>query len=807
MKRIAFLLFLGIIALIAACSQDTTGEHKANQPPTVWLSAGPPEGSTSKYRVQMFWGGWDPDGEIEGYEYMVTDNETGIFNPADTVGLDWTPVAGNDSTFVFSADQPVDTLTTNPNSVFTRSHTFFVRSIDTEGLRSRQPAYRSFTSRTISPDVTIDVPVRYQQNPADVPPITTFRWHAKDFIDDLLVTQDPESVQFALVNTASPDVPGGGVNNFEAAVAYLRTRAGQKAWYPFEYYRAPEDSGKFWTSPPLDIGTYVFAIRAKDEAGAITPTLDESKNWRRLRVRQRNTGPVMTVTNDYLDPIRTVSCSEPVRILDSPAGVALEFRLAADASSYGGDEAGYRYGWDILDLNDPEQWDIDLTPFLPTPVGITPSAPVPPRTFFFGTHTLTMEVVDNSGYCTRVTIKVNIIQFTLERALLIVDDDTTDEGASSGFGQGLYPNDAEHDAFWMQMASEVSGFDPEIDMIDTKLGDVPLGKMAQYKSIIWVVSADVGKQTRSGPPELLYKYITHRSRDPRFASSAAGGKVKPNVLALAMAAGGHIMVCGKHPIQLVENRSYVTGGTMRFPIIFKLELDGDQINPAPELDPATGDYGPVVGELSFAYRELCLETVDYAYLNQGARLRKRVWGPGKTAYCSVEFLRNNNGNTERDDTMREAFPIDPNFEPLHIRSEVSGPSGFYNPDARGLDVEVYNAAYFRRGSTHPAACVYVPPAARPCFQPIYGCGSNDIAEPTWHQPVAFWTTAYANRVAEVPGAVAARSLVWGFEPVLMEPVEVQKALNHVFFDEWKLTRGSRSAALRAVNERLGGARE
>src|SRR4051812_44337422 len=113
MKRIVIFVLLAVVAAFAACSNSgTSGDPKENQPPTVWLSAGPPEGSTGKYRIQMFWGGWDPDGEIAGYEYLVSNNN-GTFNPADTVGVPWLPVAGNDSTFTFSADEAVDTLHTD----------------------------------------------------------------------------------------------------------------------------------------------------------------------------------------------------------------------------------------------------------------------------------------------------------------------------------------------------------------------------------------------------------------------------------------------------------------------------------------------------------------------------------------------------------------------------------------------------------------------------------------------------------------------------------------------------------------------
>ena len=767
MKRIAIFILLAFAAAFAACSNSGTGgTFKPNQPPTVWLSAGPPEGSTSKYRIEMFWGGWDPDGEIKGYEYLISDNKTGVFQPADTVGMPWLPVQGNDSTFTFTADsltsnQPVDP--TNAHKLvygFSRSHTFFIRAIDKEGLHSKQPAYRSFTARTLSPDIFVDVPVKNQLNPAEVPAITTFRWHAKDFIDDVNLTQDPDSVQWALTR-----VPDG--KSFESIIAYLRTSAADKEWYPFVWYKAPQDSGKFWTTPVIDRGNYVFAMRAKDEAGAITPVLDEERNIRRVHVGPLSSGPLMSVTNDYVGVIRTTSCTTPTTILDSPAGVPLEFKIRADASSYGGTIAGYRYGWDIADLNDPEQWEIDVTPFLSV-------ATVPARTFFFGTHTLTMEVVDNSGYCSRVEVKVNIVQFTLERNILVVDDDDADEVATAGWTNGgVWPNDAEQDGFWLDMLSEVTGFDPEIDMINTKQGFVPLATLAQYKSIIWDVYSDPARQR--GLP-LLYSYISHRPKNPDNAGGAVSGKVLPDVLALAMAAGSHVMVCGNFPVQDVCSRTFTKGA--RFPIIWLYELEGKQ-DGAPVLD-------PTVGDLSFAYRELCLETMDFAIQNT-QRVRN------KNTYCRVDAIRPHgpSSTSSRDDTMREARSLDPNFPTLALRPEASAPGQWYDPAVRGLDVEVYNPAYFRK-----QFCQYVPSAPRPCFQPIYGLGCFDTLELTYNQPIAFWTSAYADRVADVAGAVGARSIVFGFPPAFLPPAEFKPSMNYILYTEWKLPRSSNVTASR-----------
>jgi hypothetical protein len=765
MKRTIFFVFLALGAALAACSNNgTEGKLKPNEPPNVWLSAAPPEGSTNQYRIHLFWGGWDPDGEIGGYEYLISDNQSGVFQPSDTVGADWVPVLANDSTFTFSADQEVDTLNTKMISEFARSHTFFIRSIDREGMRSARPAYRSFTARTLSPEVVVDVPVKVALNAAMVPPITTFRWHASDPISDLAFKQEPDSVQWALARVPDSDA------DFRNTIEYLGTPAAAKEWQPWVYYKAPQDSGKFWTTPVIDYGRYVFAIRAKDEAGAITPVLDEGTNGnvRRVQVGQLVSGPLMTVTNDYIGVIRTSICSEPARILDSPAGVPLDFTIQGDASSYGGTIAGYRYGWDIPDLNDPEQWEIDLTPF------IGHFATVPQRSFFFGTHTLTMEVQDNNGYCSRIEVKVNIVPFTLERNLLVIDD--YEEPASAGWDNlGEQPTDQEHDAFWIDMVSELANFDPAIDMINTKSKNVPLATIAQYKSVVWDVYSDVATRTNLAT---MYDFIQHRLKNPPTDPNVGVEKVKPNILALAMGAGSHIMICGRMPVQLVCSRRYTRGA--KFPIIFRYELEcwTDQ---SQQHAPDVNDPETTTGDLSFAYRELCLETLDFSIQSTG---RSRLAGQ----YCRIDYARPHpgSGTSAHDDSMREALPLDPNFPTLGLRVEAAGPGKWYEESNFGLDSEVYNPEYFRKDSGSVAACAYVPVTPRSCFQPIYGLGCIDTGEPTYNDPIAFWTSAYADRVAQVPGAVAARSVVFGFEPAFMTPSEFEPAMKYILFDEWKL---------------------
>jgi hypothetical protein len=752
----AVFLLMAAGSLFDACSElDKT--YLENEPPTVWLSGAPPEGSVESYTVKMFWGGWDPDGEIAYYEYCITDNAGGAFDPADTTGDDsWGKVYSNDSTFTFTADVLADSNTSSMKAEFTRSHTFFIRSVDTQGLASERPAYRSFTSRTLSPDVNILAPAKATFGPAEVPPISTFKWEATDYIHDDNSKQDPDSVSWVLEPVDNHD----GV--WTETIEWIRNLPVESSeWGEWAWYKAPEDSGKSWTTPPLDLGRYVFAIRAKDEAGAVTPVFDEDNNLRRVVVSPRTGGPELRVTNQYFGSITWMGIA-PLAFMDLPPEVPIKFCWEASAADYGGVVVAYRYGWDISDLADPRQWDVDWTPFSTWNEAGDAVACSLERTYYAQSHTFSIEVMDNNGYISRVEIKVNIIPFTMSRNLLLVDD--FDEGEWGGWnhllGKGVLPSDTEHDDFWEDMLSDVAGFDAREDVREVNGStDLDLRVLANYKAIVWCVKGTYG-QNLDLP--LLHQLIGFR---PKKNDNKSGGKKYPNVLALFMAAGGHVMICGQHPVSMVFNKTYSSG--VRFPAIFKYDLlrgPGGQNQPNVKDPP---------GDQSFPYLELCLETMDFSMTAHNIRRDGTV--------CPIVKIRKAPPTGLRDHTMRAAIPLDPGFPRLELRAETAAPGKAHDPDVKGLNVEVYNPEYF---FDH---CNYVH-EARSCFEPIYGLDCFDTSEPTYSQPVAFWTSTFAHVEAEVPGAVAARSVLLGFPPVMFEPDQVRPAIEYILFDEWRLPR-------------------
>jgi hypothetical protein len=748
------------VSMFGCASDELTGAGKANRPPQVWLAAAPPEGSVSRYSIQLNWGAFDPDGEIAYYEYAITNNEPGQFVVPSSIMADdslWTRVNGNDSTFIFTADLLADSSTTDFETMgsvnFIRTHTFFIRAIDNMGAVSEEPAYRSFTARNLSPTIQITIPRALGLSPALVPPKTTFRWAAVDYVTSPLEVQDPDSVRWILRSTRDFD------ESWTATLDHIRTHPDDSLWSDWMYYKAPQDSGKFLTTTTLPNGPYIFAVQAKDEAGAITPVFDAVRNVRRLLVSPRKNGPQLVVTNRFLGSIVTSSPNIRLAILDLPVGVPLTFCWQASAESYGGLVSGYRYGWDIIDLNDDDQWEIDISPFRED----RDRECSPSRTFFFGVHTFFVEVVDNNGFKARAGVKLNVIPFTMERDLLVIDD--VDEGKDAGIirTNGGNPSDAEHDEFWRYVLSGVAGFDPAQDVLQLRKSDeLPLERISRYKSIIW---NSVGAHNSTSPLALMESIIHFIPTDPRFGGVV--GKVTPNIAALFMEAGGHLLICGNEPMTMAINKG-IFNQSIVYPFILRYELQGDQDGEYE--DSNIGVRG--VGDESFAYQDYCLNVLDITKIPNLQAIRDVETG------CRVDNIRTHDGKTQG---LRTCIPIDLDFPELKLRDIVAGPGLFYAPDKTGLSNDLYNPPYFQ------AACEAFAEidTMRWCFEPIYGHGCLDLKSRIYRAPVAFWTSTFADRVPDVPGGRAAKSAIFGFEPYFFEPDAVKQAVE-VIIGEWGL---------------------
>jgi hypothetical protein len=759
-------LFLGIF--YTGCSTSPEGSRYKNIPPRVWISGGPPQGGVSNYKIDFSWGGWDPEGEIVYYEYCITNNN-GSFDPADTTGPGaWQRTKETGDTFVFSADELADSVADSQVEEFRRSHTFLVRAVDNDGAVSDPVAHRSFTATTLSPEVEITFPKPVGLNPAMVPHIFTIRWRADDYIGDGTTRQDPDSVSWILEPLSSHNY------SWDETTEWIRNLPlDAPEWGAWKAYEAGGTGEMAWTTPPTDHGDYIFAIRAKDEAGAITPVFEASRNVLRVYVKSDWAFHFrLTLWNEHLGSLvsgMSMCTAAAPAIVDMPPGVPIRFYWTADARDYSGTAFDYRYGWDVADPNDPSQWELDWIPFPPHAETELPWTNSTPRQFYYGTHVFSVQVRDYSGTRACREVKFNILQAPFDRPLLLVDD--YDEGSPAGWDvtSGTDPSDGEHDAFWMEALSDVDGFSPETDVLETTAGEpIPLSLLLRYKSIVWSVRGDV-------PPSDDYPVLRRMVRFvARDAYYGAVGKLEPDILASYMAAGGHVLICGQRPVSMAIATSIFDD--IRLPILFAYELDASE--DGSDRPPGPWEWGVIdgpVGRYSFPYRDLCVETMDLAATDLNL-MRRGADG------CPVEGIRTVPADNLRLHTMRAAVPLDLNFPRLDLRPETAAPGKAHAPENEGLNVEVYDPGYFYE------VCDAAGSGPRDCFEPIYGLECLDTGEPTYGQAVAFWTSTYADVKAEVPGTIAARSAVFGFPPVYFGPEASRVAIEYVLFDEWRLPR-------------------
>ncbi|MFQ5600236.1 MAG: hypothetical protein ACE5G2_06750 [Candidatus Krumholzibacteriia bacterium] len=574
---------LAILALLAvtACgdSIDEITPDTANQPPETTLTRGPPDstGATS-YRVHFAWSGQDPDGSVEHFDYILVDHpvekSAGASGLAVTVpDVDdprWTRTDAMDSTFITTADTPSDETGPGGDPWFERWHTFVIRAVDDQGGVDETPDYRSFNSRTLAPTIALKTPVLAGQVFGG-PPTIVFNWEGNDPIDEI-ETQLPESSRWVII-PSQIDVLGG----FTSFPESLQTLPEGYAWSEWRAWDAEDGAGVQAIVTDLErvgerpgSGFYIFAVQARDEAGAVTPVFDwqsPGKNNVALVRVSGAAGPVLTVSEPILGPTRFVMHARPVAV-DAAAGQGLEPRWEADASHYGGEIADFRHGWDIQDPSNPEEWDVDWSPSVR-------SAPL--RAFTDGTHTFSVEVRDNVGSVTSARFDITIHALTRAHKLLLVDDS---EEIVPGSGQ-----EQAEDARWQTVLTSLAnqaGFEFDVamdvyDLIDNRFEPPPLDLLFDYEAVVWVVRS----ARDSGLSKIALFFDPFAPRN--------WGHPTSNALSLYLENGGKIWVSGNTPARLVWPAE-----ARNLPYPQNVTNWDDPIEPHPTVDSA--------GTTSFLYR-------------------------------------------------------------------------------------------------------------------------------------------------------------------------------------------------------------
>lgn len=735
-NRLAFVAF--VLAAAAGgylgCSEDTyIGTMSRNRPPVIQLTNGPFERDVVSYRVRFSWIGDDPDGRVECYEFAICDGDPLGFNHADTTGPDkWRRTTRTDSTFTFTADE-FDTNMTVGGGVYSRyekTHTFFVRAVDNRGGRS-EAAFRSFTAFTFAPYIVIETPKNpFPGQTQTLPPVTRFTWRGEDPIDNPNNVQAVDSVRYMLTQYSSVTVQD--VN--EHPEKY------ERKWSPWTSYTAPGDSGKSTVIGDDEMlsrnSMYLFAVQAKDEAGAVTSVYSMRTNARAFSIFT-TAGPLLKVTEPYLGTMAYLGTNSRTATFRLPAGFVFHFSWYADASSYGGVVTSYRYGWDVTDLNDPSDWAVNPSPYVTA---------APPATFRSGVHTLFIEAVDNNGISTIGTLEITGFPIDMSRNLLWVDDFYSDDFVPTTYA---FPTETQDDTFWVRVCQRAKDFVKTRDVFDTRETDFRPPDMElvwKYKNVIWTYGSE--------------NQVNAWDDVVRFIPESKMGSVSIltfNFLAYYMASGGHLWTSGKSDKQGGLCAVLYTSAQM-YPLSFKCEITG----------PRTGCDGDTSGVYCMAFKDYCVSVID------------KVWStPRNDPRMPVRRLDWDAMSSAYKDAIDPITGWQPGLpQELRLWDEVTKSGRFFDPSVQGFTyVEVYNPGYWMNMSGA---------RAQSCFHPMYRMRARSQISPMHHQVVAFWTSKYANVVAPAPGAVAAPSVHFGFPLWFFNRAEVD-SIADVIFTEWQIS--------------------
>jgi hypothetical protein len=421
------------------------------------------------------------------------------------------------------------------------------------------------------------------------------------------------------------------------------------------------------------------------------------------------------------------------QIFSLPAGFIFNFKWSADASSYGGVVTSYRYGWDVVDFNDPNDWAVTPSPFVTS---------APPKSFRDGIHTLYVEAVDNNGVSSLAQIEIDVFAIDMKKNLLWVDDFYSTDFVQKDYG---FPTESEHDAFWLHICSRAQGFVPLRDVFDTKdagLHPPDMKLVWEYKNVIWTYSCDDG--------------INVWDDVVRFIPESRAGTVSPlpfNFLAYYMASGGHIWTSGRSDRQ-GGLCAVVYPNAQVFPMYLKCEITGSR----------DGCDGDTSGVFSMAFRDYCVSVLDKVWPrprdDNRMPTRRIDWDAMTYAYKDA----------------RDPIGAQPGLPPrLTLWDQVTKPGMFFDPKVQGFTyVEVYNPGYWTN---------LIGARIQSCFHPMYRMRSRSTHSAVDNQIVAFWTTKYANVVAPADGAVGAPSAHFGLPLWFFNRAQVD-SIADVVFEEW-----------------------
>lgn len=493
-----------LAAYFTGCTPSTElgGADIPNAMPNTRVTGQPPSLLEAGFLVHFHWTGSDPDGNIRGFQWKLSNNGLDGISVQDTLTVDpatgdtlnpWYFTTATDTTFIVSADVPgfpsdLDLEERHQRSY--QTHSLFVRAVDEENGVDPTPAFISFTATTLLPRISVDRPERLSnyQDAQRAPPTVTFGFSGNDPDFELGMPTKYRYIfktswhQNRYIRTEAEFIP-----LVDQLISFSDSSWSQWLPYPPE----PEDRLISFPNQPARDGNdfpiiYLFAIQAMDTAGAVSVDRVYSRNVQNVYISE-SMSPFLTMHETFLGE-RTATGTNSTVTIDIAQGQLLEFSWAATADDYAGVIESFRYGWDLTDANDDEDpnWAVQ-------PGNSDQHRRAPPTSFGTGTHTLTIQVVDNSSQMTRFVwiLEVVPVPSPLVQSPLLLVDDVPDRTSLGWTGSNGLPLDQDQfrDEFWLNTLGSsggVDGWNSGQDVVDVKVEQLTYRDIVEYRSIIWI---------------------------------------------------------------------------------------------------------------------------------------------------------------------------------------------------------------------------------------------------------------------------------------------------------------------------------
>jgi len=389
LRAIVSILLCATGAMILHACGDNAVTQPANEAPETELQASSPRPEDGGFAVDFGFSGTDTDGRVDFFEWRLLEK-----------GLQEQPWARTDDrelTLSFP-DDPSDAGFEGAGA----ERTFQVRAVDDRGLADPTAAALDFTALTLSPEIFISQPLVPALSCVQSGRVASFRWTATDADSK---SGGPAFTRYILLPASQPNGNCLTRSIFEANNPFLALATNDPHWSDWLPYHEDADScdpSRSVTLPSLDVGDkFLFAVQARDIDGATS----RSFRWLEQVVHFQVSGsvlPVLVVDESAFGQQAFVGLNG-LKFYDISRGQALVFSWTADAASYLGLIESYRYGWDLLDPDDPNDanWVVDW--------GDWSSAPT--QSFDEGMHSFVVQTRDNSGTVTRATYELSVVDF------------------------------------------------------------------------------------------------------------------------------------------------------------------------------------------------------------------------------------------------------------------------------------------------------------------------------------------------------------------------------------------------------------